>query len=408
MNDNIKDLIDEVEKENSSHAQMEQTIQFLKEEIKRLKFTIREQKAIIEDQAKNEVHQDSIPEDVKVLKELVQKQREEIERKEFQLEKVEDELFEYQKKFIYKNEEIEDLNECIVSLNSELEGLKVDLSNKVQKEKYQNAQKIIEELTETNLKYSTEIDALNSKVLELEENDPNKELSIQLNEANNRIKQLENRNENLNAQIDYLQNELDRLTSETKPRFHTETLFPDKIQSYKEKLEYLEEELESSRIKLKKMEEINKSLKQENHSLSKKLTEEAKGKKYITNKDSRKNLSYNPSDLYSQMYLIERMFNLMEHDMKEQLISSLIEDLTHSDPEIRIISIKILAHINTEPVLEALKALIGDSNWIVRYHVVNALSQFEKSEAVKEVLLRFLEDTDVDVRELAFSYLKNC
>ncbi|TXT61326.1 MAG: hypothetical protein BAJALOKI3v1_800013 [Promethearchaeota archaeon] len=408
MNDNIKDLIDEVEKENSTQAQLEQTIQFLKEEIKRLKFTIREQKAIIEDQAKNKLKEESIPEDVKVLKELIQKQREQIESKELQLEKVEDELFEYQEKFIYKNEEIDDLNERISNLNSELEDLSIELSNKVQKEKYQNAQKIIEELTEANSKYSTEIDALNSKILKLEENDLNRDISNQLNEANSRIKQLENRNDNLNAQIDYLQNELDRITSEPKPQFHTETLFPDKIQSYKEKLEYLEEELESSRTNLKKMEQINKSLKQENNSLSKKLTEEAKGKSHMTNMNHRESLSYTSSDFYSQMHLIERMFNLMEEEKKEYFVSTLIEDLTHSDPEIRIITIKILANIYAEPVLEALKALVDDPNWIVRYQVVNALTQFEKSETVKEVMLKFLEDKDVDVRELAFSYLKNC
>jgi len=401
MKNNIKDIIDKVEKENSSKAQLEQTIQFLKEEIKRLKFTIKEQRTIIEEQEKNISRQEKIPDDINVLKDIIHKQRKELEIKENKLNNSNNEIQKQQTELREKNSKLENLMDQINYLENKIQELKSEASNKVNKQKLENAQKIIEELTETNSEISAENDALKSEITELKENNLQKKLTNQLSEANSKIFQLENRNEDFNAQINYLQKEIDKVNTKSYYEFQND------IQSYKDKLEYLEEELEKSREKIISLEKKNTELEEINSNLQKLLDQSNSRDKYKKQKNFQGfRRDYNLSNHYSKIFLIERMFNLMNDAKKEKIIASLINDLSHSNPDVRTFAINILSHIPTKNVFNALKKLKDDESWIVRYYVAKALNKFENIDGVKEIMEDFLDDKDVDVREIALSYLK--
>ncbi|MHA1293360.1 MAG: hypothetical protein ACTSQJ_11915, partial [Promethearchaeota archaeon] len=82
MSKEIRNIIDTVEEENQTKAQMEQTIKFLKEEIGRLNFRLSEQKKLIQDQEKKLEKQEKVPPDVQLLKEMVLSQRQDLIKKD--------------------------------------------------------------------------------------------------------------------------------------------------------------------------------------------------------------------------------------------------------------------------------------------------------------------------------------
>ena len=69
MNQNTKDLIDIAEEKDKIQTQYEHQISSLKEEIKRLNYTIKDQRILIENQkTKIPIKKDDVPSDIKILK----------------------------------------------------------------------------------------------------------------------------------------------------------------------------------------------------------------------------------------------------------------------------------------------------------------------------------------------------
>jgi len=382
MDNNIKDLIDEVEKENTTRAKMEHENQFLKEEIKRLKFTIKEQSMIIEEQEKNIRKQSTIPDDIEILRDIIQNQRENLEK---------------------KSRNIDNLKFNIDNLMIELQELRRESSDKVSKDELISANNKIEDLKERNSKQSIEINKLKSEIAILEEKPQQDLIKEQLTKAETRIKQLESRNDDLIAQIDYFQNELDKSTLTIKSINQTRNNLLDEIQSYKGKIKDLNSEIESMKTEVETGELKNKELEEMKLNLNErmeKLIDASKDFKYKSNY----NLSYQPLDKYSPIRLIERILNLMNKENKQKIIDSLISDLSHSNLEIRTLAVIILGMTRSDAAFNALKKWKNDDNWIVRYYLVKALSKYDKKEGLRQIMLEFLQDKDIDVKELAFSY----
>ena len=88
MSKDLKNLIDSIDSANKAHSDLETIIRYLKEEVQRLNFTIKEQKRIIQNQnAKiSSFEEPAIPEDIQILKDLVITQREEIIKKDKDIE----------------------------------------------------------------------------------------------------------------------------------------------------------------------------------------------------------------------------------------------------------------------------------------------------------------------------------
>ena len=101
MSKDLKDLIDSVDSTNKKHSDLEARITYLMEEVQRLNFTVGEQKKIIQKQ-KSKLSENTIPEDITVLKDLVTEQRQDI---------------------IKKDKDIEILQQTIADISTELENL---------------------------------------------------------------------------------------------------------------------------------------------------------------------------------------------------------------------------------------------------------------------------------------------
>ena len=87
MNGNIKGLLDEIEEDSRTQAEFEHTISVLINEITTLKLIIEDQKVIIErmnQELKNQT--DILPENLKILKDIIVSQRRDINQKEKDLE----------------------------------------------------------------------------------------------------------------------------------------------------------------------------------------------------------------------------------------------------------------------------------------------------------------------------------
>ena len=144
MSKELKDLIDSIDSANQAHSDLETMIKFLKEEVQRLTFTVNEQKKIIQNQ-KSQISEDTIPEDIAVLKDLVADQRQDL---------------------IKKDKDIEILQKTIADISTELENAK-DFEEESEELIYAN--KEIVQLTEENEVYKKQVKDLHNAIKELRE-----------------------------------------------------------------------------------------------------------------------------------------------------------------------------------------------------------------------------------------------
>ncbi len=142
MSKDLKDLIDLVEEETKSQAELEHTIHSLKEEIDRLEFTVNEQKLLIENlksQMKDEeLEQVKLPSEIDILKDIITAQRKEIKNKDKIIDNLNDKLYE-------------------LSSGIENDGEKIS-------EEFINAQKLIVQLTDDNETYKDQIEHLKTQI----------------------------------------------------------------------------------------------------------------------------------------------------------------------------------------------------------------------------------------------------
>lgn len=82
MSKDIKNLIDDIEEQNKTRAELEHTIEKLKEEIKRLKLEMEEQKVFIQVSDTNVENKISVPEDIQILKDMIISQRKDLVQKD--------------------------------------------------------------------------------------------------------------------------------------------------------------------------------------------------------------------------------------------------------------------------------------------------------------------------------------
>ncbi len=166
MSRDLKDLINTVEKETRSHAELEQVISSLKEKINKLKFTVKEQKFLIESlksQMKEEqIERVELPSEIDILKDIISSQRLELNEKQSDIEK------------LYENIDI-------LTANIENDGdiSQLEVSNKELLE----AQMQIVQLSNENQEYGSRIKFLKDQIEELQlEKSEVKELIEEKNE----------------------------------------------------------------------------------------------------------------------------------------------------------------------------------------------------------------------------------
>ena len=444
MNRNLKDLIDSIEEESRSRAELDTALQSLSEENKTLKIKVQELQNLIENLKKQnkveEIEQITLPSEINVLKDVIISQRKELDE---------------------KDKIIEDLDSKLYSQN--IEGLNFDTTDSREElsEEFISAQKLIVLLTDEIQDYKSQIEQLKTQLDEIriketehedkfsEEPQINedeelfniKRLNYQLMEENGLLRsEIETLKSKLQERIDNLNSEeLDQIKQENASLKSELELVQNKFEEYinlslkeselaKEKYDLLISELEEAKtqnadlfnptilstedaLEFSKMKEKIENLERKLIT-SQKLNEELSiiindlEKKPLDNEIEQKNIEQDlPKKLSASLFY--RMFLLLDKNQKLKIIGSLIQDMRNSDQEIKRNAINILTTIKDNNVFNALIEMLEDKDWLVRYSIIKALSKYEtKKEELKPVLARLTKDIDVDVRELAVRILE--
>ncbi|MHA1254495.1 MAG: hypothetical protein ACTSPS_02725, partial [Promethearchaeota archaeon] len=150
MTPHLKDIINSVETEDKTQSELEQTVKLLKDEISKLKFTIKEQKILIQNQKAKKQKKMEVPEDIEILKDIIITQRQELNKKDKDIDILEQKLEEIipnadmdtiLRKEEIENEELINAKKLIIQLTEESELYQVNESN---------AKKIISDLIKQN------------------------------------------------------------------------------------------------------------------------------------------------------------------------------------------------------------------------------------------------------------------
>ncbi|MFX1277914.1 MAG: HEAT repeat domain-containing protein [Promethearchaeota archaeon] len=510
MDEDLKDLIDTVELETKTRAQLEAQINSMKEEIKRLKFTIKEQQLLIEEQGDQiSFAQSDLPSEINILKELITSQRKDLIKRDDNIERLnkkideittqmeyakdpsleiqKNDLNEAQELILKLSQESEDYRNQIEILKNQVENLEnekatlneTNIAQTEENEEMVNIKRLNFQLMEQNGLLRVEIESLKSKlnnkikeasseelilanekikelsselillktqIQEQAENESSEELEV----ANKKIEDLISQIQDYNAQLAFLQKELEK-TSEV-PVISTEEALEfaelreeyDKIKSELEQYQKENEELselllekEESEIQLEEfqgesekitepatistedalrfaeLEEDYQQLKsdlqefqEKNEYLNSKIIELEKSQPYLTEKDTTTHSIAYDFPNHFQFSLFKRMYKLLDDSNKEIVINTLINDLNSNNNDIKINAIRILSEIKDKKVYETFLKLIHDEDWLTRYNLIKALRKFNfETEEFKDLLKKLTKDADVDVRELAVKML---
>ena len=510
MDEDLKDLIDTVEVETKTRAELESLINSLKQETKSLKFTIREQHLLIEEQGDQiSFAQSDLPSEINILKEMITSQRKDLGKRDNNIELLNDkidelttqmghsidpsvevqknDLFEAQELILKLSQESEEYRNHIEVLKNQLESIEkekstlneTNLAQTEENEEMVNIKRLNFQLMEQNGLLRIEIESLktksddqineaNSEKLELA-NEKIEELtsellslktqiqeqsedvsSKELELANEKIEDLVSKIEDYDAQLKFLQRELEKfdepaiISTEEALKFaqlreahdqlkteldevQTENVelrkLISEIEDYDTQLELLQGELQKAneppiipteealkftklRDEYDQMKSTLIKLEKENEELNKKLAELNSNQIEIIEKDiPASSVAYNFPNNF-QISLFKRMYKLLDDNNKKAVINTLINDLNSKNNEVKRTAIRILSEIKDKKVYETFLELIHDDDWLIRYNLIKALSKFDfETEEFKELLKKLSKDADVDVRELAVKRL---
>jgi len=235
MSKELKGLIDSVESSNQAESKLKITIRNLKEEIKRLNFTIGEQRSIIQNQKSmlSNTQNNNIAEDISELKNVITQQRQDIVKKDKDVEILQQTIgeitveYENVQQLEGENEKLIYANKEIVQLTEENENLKNALAN-LQKEKSDykekapgeessdllDAKKLIIKLTEENGINLVEVESLKQEIENQKKQNQENEATInqfshELIEVNKIVDQLTFDNDQYHEKINSLQHKLE-------------------------------------------------------------------------------------------------------------------------------------------------------------------------------------------------------
>lgn len=194
MTPHLKDLINSVETHDKSQSELEQTVKLLKDEISKLKFTIKEQKILIQNQKAKTQQKMEVPEDIEILKDIIITQRQELNKKDKDIDILEQKLEEIipnadmdtiLRKEEIENEELINAKKLIIQLTEENELYQVNESN---------AKNIISDLIKQKDQLISETENLKEQGFLLKSRDTPLDLDQQnleeINPADNKINDL--------------------------------------------------------------------------------------------------------------------------------------------------------------------------------------------------------------------------
>ena len=405
MSKDLKDIINTVEKETKSEAELEATINSLNEEINKLKTVIKEQKMIINEQS-DSIAMDvgNIPSEDDILKEMIISQRQALIEKDESNEKLHDQI-----------------DELIIKLENSGNGT----FNKQINDDLVQAQELILAFTEESENFRNEIEGLKNQINsmksetnelknvnleQMEENDEMvniKRLNFQLMEENGLLRiEIESLKVRLQEQIEEMSSEKLQLAYKKIEVLTTE------LEDYDAQVHYLQQKLETDIVTPVSLtyttDEFN-NLKEE---LLRYQNEDKRLKNILPELDHGESSENEYTSVIFnfpkqfQISLFKRMYNLLDETDKKEVINSLIKDLDNRNCDVKRAVLKILGEIRDEKVYEAFLDLLHDEDWVIRYNVIKALTSFGfNNRFFKDLLKKLTKDMDIDVRELAMKVL---
>ena len=510
MDKDLKDLINTVEKETKTRSQLEELINSLKEEVNRLKFTIKEQHFLIEEQGDQiSFAQSDLPSEINILKEMITSQRRDLGKRDSNIDllnnKIDEltnqmglakdpsvevqknDLFEAQELILKLSQESEEYRKHIEILKNQLESLEnekstlneTNVAQTEENEEMVNIKRLNFQLMEQNGLLRVEIESIKAKIddrineasseklivanekieeltseilsLKTQIQEPTEDVSSkELELANEKIEDLVSKIKDYDAQLKFLQKELekfdepaiisteealkfselreehDQLKSELlKHQTENEELrkLISEIEDYEAQLEILQGELQKSEeppiipteealefAKLReehdKLHDKLKQFEKENEELNRKLIEINSNQLEIIEKEITTHSIAYDFPIHFQISLFKKMYKLLDDNNKKAVINTLIKDLNSKNNDVKRTAIRILSEIKDKKVYETFLELIHDEDWLIRYNLIKALSKFDfETEEFKELLKKLSKDADVDVRELAVKML---
>lgn len=225
-----KELIDSVEEKNEETIKLEKKVEFLKNTINRLKLTIQKQKRLVAELKESENTREDIPNDVKILKDLVSTQREDLKNKDTTISRLENE-----------NKQ----------LKSQLAENKEKLANTVDKDRLLGLKERIRSLVKEKEEAQHKIKSLQTELKQIGDQKTQRELDEKLKQANQEIEDLIREKENSNAQIEYLQKKVENFTDTPS---HQSKL-KQEINSLRDRLNGTEQENKALTNKINQLEE---------------------------------------------------------------------------------------------------------------------------------------------------------
>ncbi|MHA1758952.1 MAG: HEAT repeat domain-containing protein [Promethearchaeota archaeon] len=361
MSKDIRDLIDLYEKKNREVAEYESTISFLKEEIERLNFTIEEQKRLIEDLKQNNKEETEFPDDLQILKDLIVSQRQELLEKDREIERLNDKLEEIIKK--YQNE--------------------LNIGERGENEEIIKLKKMIVQITDENEKLKKEIKQLEK----LQLNNRESELLEELNIANQKLKVMIAENDDLRAQVNYLQNEINDIKSKREPSENESFMLAQvqienlklENQQLQEQIKFLEQELEATKL-MENEEKPFESIKNMDYFEELLNISEENLEKIYKIKNKLVNLRDGLSVNLEKDTLIEELTSKME--AANETINNLIKEVNEYKSELAEQEKEIIKkNIKISAITEKLDAL-KDINKEIKNHEVQGDMDTEKSELI--------------------------
>ncbi|MBD3339116.1 MAG: hypothetical protein GF353_08400 [Candidatus Lokiarchaeota archaeon] len=297
MSKEIRDLIDTLDERNQTQAELEQTVKLQREEIEKLRFTVKEQRMLIKDLQQQSENQINVPEDVNILKEMLISKKKELTKKEKDIEILEQKVNELSQstnipntkaEFQSENEELIKARKMLVQLTHE---------NEMHQQNENNAKKIIEKLRKENKAYQIK----------------NKELKEQIRSLNNKLKG---------------RKEVEVLKKQLEDEVIINEDLRTEIEDYKEIIEVLE-----GRIK---------ELEESDHTAIRRLDEKIYVEK-IEEGDDPIVLDIEPSNLSEEYQRLQRKIKTAEltHNRLVEEIERHIAEINNLEDEIKTKNIKI-------------------------------------------------------------------
>lgn len=437
MSKELKDLIDSVDYTNKAHSDLEIIIRRLTEEVQNLNFTIDEQRTIIQNQKAelSEFKESNVPEDMYMLKDLVTNQRQEIIKKEKDIEILQQTIaeisneFENAQNFNEENEELIYTNKVIVQLTEENETNRLEienLNNKIKELQEElvfeegdidigdenqdliNAKKLIFQLTEENGISRVQIESLKQETerlkTNLHENDAAKTQYIhELDEANKIIDQLTFDTDQYHEKVNYLQQKIEETVKFHEQASPESVEIDDNLEEVKGNLFQLEVE----NIELKEIINTNisiiESLKQKIEEFLTKISERDEELENLNVKFQKiENANKQLSDLIVELKVREDQV----FDNVEPVITPDQNVFENLPPTLFFKMYKALANNSKEVIVAQLIDDLSRDNRDLRTYAIKVLS-FIKGSKVFNAFKGLVKDNDWIVKLYLIKALQN-